>query len=147
MYYEFEFGNPSWRADDSSSSRSTEYRREVFFIPERIIPDSWYETMNLEASFEIPELRPFRIVVDAENQWLAKMHEILQREGPTARSTHPRPVRISPLSVDFKQARKEARAEAVKQTKMVHSTARFAQVSSSRHQQFWHEINNECAHR
>ncbi|KAG9568552.1 hypothetical protein KCU71_g2701, partial [Aureobasidium melanogenum] len=55
-------------------------RTEFFFLPERIIPDSFYVSSSTELSFDRPEFLDHKIVMDDDGGWVFRILEILQQE-------------------------------------------------------------------
>ena len=63
--------------------------REIFFIPERRIPDSFFSTLDSTADFTIQEFAEFRFVMDTGGVWVRKMLAIID-EFPEPRCSRQR---------------------------------------------------------
>ncbi|KAG9521367.1 hypothetical protein KCV07_g3780, partial [Aureobasidium melanogenum] len=53
---------------------------EFLFLPEHVIPDSFYVSSETELSLDRPEFLPYRIHMDEDGEWVTQMHRIVQQE-------------------------------------------------------------------
>jgi hypothetical protein len=119
---------------------------EFFFIPECELPDSFYQTLEREVSFEIPNLQRFRFRMDGAGGWVQKMLAIIEAY-PNPRSITPRPLR------QVKDVRSLPAQESPPQAPLdsadhaVHSRQRYSSVVANSCQRFYREILTLCAKR
>ena len=78
-------------------------RVEFFFLPERVIPDSYYSSESRTADFEIaafndgPDVlgrRGYRVHMDVDKRWIQHISDIIA-ENPQPRRAGERPLRRS----------------------------------------------------
>ena len=141
LFYQFEF----------SEGYNRRPRMECFFLPERVLPDSFYTTLANYESFERDEFRPYRFVMDYAGQWVNKMLAIVHT-NPEPRQVRPRPLR-SALSFNLGDTSKAA-AKTQKSGEILDRTIRtyhrsgrhrYMEVLERRHQQFFRSMLRMCA--
>jgi hypothetical protein len=69
---------------------------KLFFLPERVIPDEFYNTCSKEADFSRAELRPYWVVMDMGGEWVHKVVDII-KATPEPRRSDPRPHRTTEM--------------------------------------------------
>ncbi|KAH0175060.1 hypothetical protein KCU67_g434, partial [Aureobasidium melanogenum] len=70
---------------------------ELFFLPEFVLPDTFYTTLELEADFELPAFSRYRMPKDENGKWLERIIEIMLGSPPRKDS---RPVRDENMKVE-----------------------------------------------
>lgn len=80
LFYQFQFSTKSIP------------RTQFFFLPESVLPDSFYDGKDREADFEKKEFQKFRIDLDTEGRWINRILEIIH-DYPSPRQTASRPIR------------------------------------------------------
>ena len=76
-----------------------------FCLPERILPDSFYSSLEAIASFERPEFAEYKVYTDDEGEWVHRVHDIVVA-NPQPRQPGRRPTR--PASTDTRRPLLEA---------------------------------------
>lgn len=73
-YFAYEFRYPI-----IEDSEVVGEERELFFLPERVIPDAFYTTLAREMSFELEEFQIYRINMERPD-WACRIHAIIQAD-------------------------------------------------------------------
>jgi len=89
MLFRFDF---IWFQFEFHISRSTRPRKEFFFLPEKIILDMFFSTLETSISFAQPSFEQYRIHQDDNDTWVQKVYQIV-RQTPRPRSDRTRPIR------------------------------------------------------
>ncbi|KAG9693647.1 hypothetical protein KCU95_g3200, partial [Aureobasidium melanogenum] len=78
------------------------HRTEFFFLPERVIPDSFFISTDTEQSFDRKDFLRFKIHMDDDHKWVFRLQEIIGQEIQP-RKPGQRPLRrLAPIAgVDF----------------------------------------------
>ncbi|KAG8532802.1 uncharacterized protein KY384_002680 [Bacidia gigantensis] len=119
--------------------------RVCYFLPECVIPDDFYTTLEKEVSFDIPKFQAYRIVMDNEGHWASRILQvILQNQEP--RQVSPRPTRIIEATASSNLEHCEE-LQPILQTRNTLSSGRgrYASVMTQQHNQFFWEILMQCA--
>jgi len=127
---------------------------EFFFIPEREIPNVFYETNAIEESFEYPHFAKYRTRMDKNGKWIRHILQIIQ-DNPRPRQTVPRPSRLTALSKipDAVPSEPELRiirspaAPGPTDQKTQSGRALYKDSMTRGHRQFYFNIMMECAKR
>ncbi len=136
---------------------------QFFFLPESVLPDSFYMTEQREASFEREEFKSFRIDMDTEGGWIDRVLEIIQ-EYPLPRQTVSRPIRWVD-KIDVKEQEPIIQPGALKQSNLeipfgtqpvketlstlVEATVskNYTRIMVRKHRDFYRRIMDECCQR
>ncbi|THX42150.1 hypothetical protein D6D11_08328 [Aureobasidium pullulans] len=76
-----------------SERRTARIVSEFFFIPERIIPDHFYDSLDKEQNFEVSGFSKFRISMDDDGDWVHRIKEVIDA-NPEPRRPGARPCRV-----------------------------------------------------
>lgn len=132
LFYQFSF-----------SSSYTQF----FFLPESVLPNSFYSDQEREVSFERDEFRPFRVHLDNTGRWIDRILEII-RQHPSPRQTAARPIR-STAEDPIKQP--ELTVQPAKQTQPASAQTKkrkeYSQLVQEKHRIFYRRIMDECCRR
>ena len=117
--------------------------RLCFFIPERVLPDEFYTTLDVVADFELPIFRDYRIRMDASSEWIVRIREIIDA-NPEPRK-HSRPIRVDPRSAPVP----DEDVEPLQPAAIPSQAGRhgYAQSMSRAHCRLFYGIMGECARR
>ena len=64
-----------------------------FFLPERVLPDEFYTTEELEGDFTREEFQDYWVEMDEDGLWVQYILDIIAR-NPEPHQVAPRPVRV-----------------------------------------------------
>jgi hypothetical protein len=67
-------------------------RVSFMFLPERLIPDSFYQSSEHYQSFQRPEFKPYFLAMDEEGIWVTHVQRIVEA-NPLPQMAGPRPSR------------------------------------------------------
>ncbi|SMY28929.1 unnamed protein product [Zymoseptoria tritici ST99CH_1A5] len=141
LFFQFEF----------SQLPNPVIRTEFFFLPERLIPDSWYTNNNGQANFEIDELKTHRFHKDEDGDWVSQIKEVMRQEQqPRRAGTRPsRPAaegREAALGLadDVANPLRLTRSLA---TPRAHGRNLYGDVMRSKQRAFFYNFMHECAER
>ncbi|CZT16407.1 uncharacterized protein RCC_02250 [Ramularia collo-cygni] len=122
-------------------------RIEFFFVPERLIPDSWYTSDSEHADFEIAELKEYRFHKDEDGEWIGHIKEVL-RQNPHPRRPGMRPARVASSESPEEILEPGDHAEGLPVGTLgtsAHGRAVHAQLMTSKQRDFFYGVMNECA--
>jgi hypothetical protein len=125
-------------------------RKECFFLPENVIPDTFYTSTDCEASFDLPQFAPYRIHMDRDGQWVTRMCEIIQH-NLQPRQTAPRPYRcIEPKSLPEAEDSGDVSFDAAENLRRhlktsYHGLQHYVSMMTRCHQTFFYSIMTQCA--
>lgn len=123
---------------------------EFYFIPEKVIPDEFYQSQEIEVTFNRQEFLPYLILMDNDGHglWVQRMWEIIQ-QNPEPRRNSSRPIRstsISDLSADLEPEKSlEVAEDESEEGEDPHARHQYAMVTAHRHRQFFDTITKQCA--
>lgn len=136
--YEFSF----------STGRGRPRHVELFFLPEKIIPDEFYTTMTIAESFERSEFTPYRIVMDAEGGWVQKICDIvMSTPQPRKPGTRPqRKVRSAP-DAEAEDSTAESYVVSIASKPEDHGRHTYSQIMTHCQRQCFDGVMEVCARR
>ncbi len=117
-----------------------------FFLPERVIPDEFYETEELEGDFTRDAFQDYRVEMDEGGRWVQRILDIIARNA-APRQAAPRPSRsiydqesdIQPTTLNFEPS------EAVDEPSQ--GRRDHARMMAYGHRQFFGALMEQCAKR
>lgn len=157
LFYEFEF----------SQLPNPVSRKEFVFVPERLIPDSFYSGKDKYVSFDIPEFTSgsatagrtgYRIHKDEDGQWVTHIRDILN-ENPYPRKATMRPMRVNVLAEEVSTGESadglsSSNDSTIPLRPAPHNVAtkrqgrsEYAEIMEKKHRRFFYSLLNQCASR
>ena len=123
-------------------------RKEFFFLPERVLPDVFYNTEALEEDFSQEEFQEYRIHMDRDGGWIRDIWDIMRR-NPKPRCRYPRPVRVKPTTSTSPLNPKSTSPSESPESIIDKSHGRHdsSQSMIRKHRQFFYNIMRQCARR
>lgn len=87
-----------WYQFRLSNSGKGLHRNEVYFLPERVLPDDFFSSIEKDVSFDRPDFQEYRFEMKEDGAWVDDVVRIIQ-SNPKPRAEHERPWRkLSALS-------------------------------------------------
>lgn len=120
-------------------------RSEFFLLPERILPDEFYTTLEKEVSFDRAEFRQYRIPMDSDREWLKAVVGIIEG-NPHPRLDGHRPLRRKPPCSALPTRSVEDKAVPSRPSEKKGRREYKSEVQRAQ-RQFFYTLMTECAQR
>lgn len=125
---------------------------DLFFLPESLLPDTFYNSVSIEETFEREEFRDFRMHMDKDGHWVDRMVEIIKAfKRPRQETARPRrpgghPARRS--AADTSRLPKPLhKSLAGLASKELQGRQAYDDIMTYSHRLFFLKIMTQCAHR
>ena len=114
-----------------------------FFLPERVIPNEFYATEELEGDFTREAFQDYRVEMDEGGLWVQHLLDII------ARNTEPRQVAPRPIRSTYTQESHKHPTTRPSQTGDQPSQGRrdHARMMAQGHRQLFSALMEQCAQR
>ncbi|KAK3698133.1 hypothetical protein LTR37_017091 [Vermiconidia calcicola] len=124
---------------------------EFYLLPEKVIPDPFYETLDKHVSFEREEFRQYRVPMDREGRWIAEVKRIIDSH-PHPRKKGTRPVRTgvdhSLLPEDEEPSQGSgAPAAGTRASSKAKGRREYKETLTLKHRRFFYRFMKQCAKR
>lgn len=119
--------------------------RKILFLPEKLLPDHFYTTLERNGDFTNPAFEPYFINLDNGISWLGRVAEIIDA-NPHPRSVAPRPVRVH-VPKEKKTQPKNTSAPPPKAGRKPGGRAAYKKAMLDAHRNYFYGVIEQCVER